>query len=151
MGLSKVIVSTIGLYSCRFRKICWAKADYGSLFWICKETLCCEDSSLLRYYTMLTGKQLLTFWRGAVPSSSGSSTLALLELLDPEEGGTTILWNVSNCLPEICFTFECLTLKKEFQQVLASDDSFCILLKTRIYSQFSFTETPFIVSCTWTC
>jgi hypothetical protein len=118
---------------------------------ICKETLCSEDSSLLRYYTMLTGKQLLTFWRGAVPSSSGLSTLALLELLDPEDGGTTVLRNVSNCLPAIWFIFVCLTLKMEFQQDLASYDSFCILLKTSIYSQFSFTETPFLVWCTWTC
>ena len=32
IGLSKVIVSVMVPYSCWFLKICWAYADWGSLF-----------------------------------------------------------------------------------------------------------------------
>jgi len=43
---------------------------------------------------LLTGKYLLTFWRTVLPPSPGSCGPLLL-CFDPEDGGTTVFWNIS--------------------------------------------------------
>jgi len=60
-----------------------------------------ENLSLLGHYTVLTGKELLIFWRNIVPPSSGSNSCPgpLLGQLDPQDGGTLLLWSVSNYIP----------------------------------------------------
>jgi hypothetical protein len=60
--------------------------------------------SLLGCYSTSTGKQLLTFQRIIVPSSSGSHSPSKLlptfqGILNPEDWSTMTLWNVCNYLP----------------------------------------------------
>jgi len=51
---------------------------------------------LFKCYAVSTSTQLLTFEGIVVPSSSRSTALILLGLLDPENEGSTILRNVEN-------------------------------------------------------
>jgi len=56
------------------------------------------DTRLLGCGTMSLGECFPTFWRINVPSSSGS-VQELLEMLNPEDDGTTILQNAGNYSP----------------------------------------------------
>lgn len=56
------------------------------------------DPRLLRCGIVPLGECFPTFWRITVPSSSGS-VQELLELLDPDDEGTTILHNAGNYTP----------------------------------------------------
>jgi hypothetical protein len=48
---------------------------------------------------MSTAKQLLIFWRSALPPSLGPSTPGTARLLEPDNGGRKILPNVQIYLP----------------------------------------------------
>lgn len=63
-----------------------------------------KTASILGFYGMSIGKQLLTFQRIIVPSSSeltvqNKHLSTFLTIPNPEDGSTMILQNICNCLP----------------------------------------------------
>jgi hypothetical protein len=58
------------------------------------------DSSLLGYNALSAGRYVEAFWRGFLPTFSGSTYFKKdLNYLNPVDGGMRLFQNVSSCLP----------------------------------------------------